>query len=207
VPAPAPSVIAVPTPPPVNEVTVPAPAPVSAAPDSGTVVAKLTATAPEREPVRHPVGHRPAGLERAGSNAAYLMVKASPHCELHVDQESGERPLGKEFALSPGPHTLHFVNRKLHLDATRTVKLEPGAHLEPRFTFERKPIPVRIAPWAYVTVDGEEYGATPTLNKKLELFEGGHRVELRNPAQPKPAALELKVVDNGENVLRYSFNK
>ncbi|MBS2029230.1 MAG: serine/threonine protein kinase [Deltaproteobacteria bacterium] len=194
-PVKAPEIIAVPVPPPPlpNEVAVPPPANPPPAP-------KL---ASEHDASHHPYGHRPAGLERAGSNAAYLIVKVSPPCELRVDKESGERPLGKEFAIAPGTHELHFTNAKLHLDARRTVKLEPGQHEEPKFEFVKHPVAMFVAPWAYVTVDGENYGSTPTLNKKVELYEGAHAVELRNPSY-KSATTTLSMTDK-PTTFKYAF--
>ena len=198
-PAPkAPEVIAVPVPPPPmqNEVAVP---PTIAPP------APKLASEHEHDAQHHPYGHRPNGLERAGSNASYLIVKVSPPCELRVDHESGERPLGREFAIAPGVHELHFTNAKLHLDAKRTVHLEPGQHDEPRFEFVKHPVAMFVAPWAYVTVDGENYGSTPTLNKKVELYEGAHAVELRNPSY-KSTTSTLSIADKAAT-FRYAFQK
>ena len=60
-----------------------------------------------------------------------------------------------------------------------------------------------IKPWGEVVVDGRARGLSPPL-KVLQLPEGAHRVEVRNPAGP-PLVREIKVTAGGRVEISHTF--
>jgi serine/threonine protein kinase len=60
-----------------------------------------------------------------------------------------------------------------------------------------------IKPWGEVMVDGRARGLSPPL-KVLQLPEGAHRVEIRNPAGP-PLVREIKVPAGGRVEISHTF--
>jgi hypothetical protein len=195
------------------DVPQPAVLPVPAGPPAGEVHVADTPSRPERnaEPGArpHPPPAKHHEVERAPPVAsAVLSFKVTPArgTEVLVDGEGNGRPAGERVALAPGNHTLRFVNAALHLDATRTVHADAGRHREVRFSFERRPVGIRIYPWATVNIDGVDFGVQPDPNKTISLFEGRHQVRLRNGKAERTTV--LTVASEGEPpVIHEKFTK
>jgi hypothetical protein len=60
-----------------------------------------------------------------------------------------------------------------------------------------------IKPWGEVVVDGRARGLSPPL-KTLQLPEGAHRIEVRNPAGA-PLVREVKVAAGGRIEISHTF--
>ena len=60
-----------------------------------------------------------------------------------------------------------------------------------------------IKPWGEVLIDGRTRGLTPPL-KVLQLPEGAHRIEVRNPAGP-PFVREVRVTAGGRVEISHTF--
>jgi hypothetical protein len=102
---------------------------------------------------------------------------------LDVDIFEGDALVGTsrmpELMLSPGPHTLRFVNEAFGYEDTRNLVVEAGKRVSVPVRVPQGELNVNASPWAEVSLDGNKIGETPLGNLKLPV--GPHVVTFRHP--------------------------
>jgi hypothetical protein len=102
---------------------------------------------------------------------------------LDVDIFEGDALVGTsrmpELMLSPGPHTLRFVNEAFGFEDTRNLVVEAGKRVSVPVRVPQGELNVNASPWAEVSLDGNKIGETPLGNVKLAV--GPHVVTFRHP--------------------------
>ena len=108
-----------------------------------------------------------------------------------IDVAENGRAIGtseNQIILGPGRHELHFQNKELNYNETRSVDIEPGeatkVNVDPRGIAN-----INAVPWANISIDGEDAGQTPLANVKIRL--GVREIVFKNPQFP-----DRKVVVN-----------
>jgi hypothetical protein len=102
---------------------------------------------------------------------------------LEVDVFEGDALVGTsrmpELMLSPGTHTLRFVNDAFGYEDIHQLVVEAGKRVSIPLQVPQGELNVNALPWAEVSLDGNTIGETPLGNLKVTV--GPHVVTFRHP--------------------------
>lgn len=105
-----------------------------------------------------------------------VSIRSEPRAVVYAgDRRLGRTPL--EAELDAGVHELRLVNRKLHLDVKRRVRIGEGRTRSVDLLFGTSKLVLSAPDGTKVRLDNRFVGRTPL--KPIELVEGRHRLELR----------------------------
>lgn len=129
---------------------------------------------------------------------AEVALAISPGGEVFLDGEpQGASPPLATLRMRAGTHVVE-VRRGDDPPLRREFALKPGERVELRHVFTPLPVVVfDVAPSGEILVDGVARGAVGVI-ERLELPEGKHRIEIRNP--PYPPHLRDITLRRGEQV-------
>lgn len=111
-----------------------------------------------------------------------LNIEVEPWAKIVIDgQEADSHVTRRNFPLSPGKHTVAFLNPGFSPQVMQ-VDLAPGEEKSLRWSFllDAGFLWVEARPWAEVFIDNKFHDTTP-LNQPLVLSSGEHLLELKHP--------------------------
>jgi eukaryotic-like serine/threonine-protein kinase len=149
-----------------------------------------------------PVERPAAPAVRRPPAVGSFTIEATPGGDVFIDHiRVGTAPLHK-----PVPVGTHEISvRYLGAEKRQTLPVADGEERRVSFSFGLGELRVYSIPWAIVTVDGKEYGATPL--KPIHLPAGKHTVVLESQSPKKRKTRIVEVKEEGMVDLRVDLRQ
>ncbi|MBX7098916.1 MAG: protein kinase [Myxococcaceae bacterium] len=174
----------------------------AAPPDAAVVVAAVVDDPAPAEPA--PGGGSGTGTVRPrevkpARPPGTLALTSTPTLWVRLDGAvAGRTPL--ELKAAPGTHEVVFFDTEQELRHALALKVESGQVRRERWTPRKGAVVFHALPYAEVRWRGTLVGVTPL--KPLEVFEGVHTFELRNPETQRTETRQVTVEPDATAVVK-----